>query len=150
MKRLHVLTAPGSGILRAAGFAALEWEQGTRLAPIGDVLRVHEWSYVRSLQHLCSAIPDTPGAVGHLDGDTAISHGTFQAALAAAGGVCEAIDRVVQGKVSFLVALTCLLYLAMKAQWWPRASATEMLCLQSRNAFCAIRPPGHHAGPTAS
>jgi len=42
--------------------------------------------------------------VGHLDGDTAISAGTFGAALSAAGAVCRAVDRVVAGEVRALRA----------------------------------------------
>ena len=37
--------------------------------------------------------------MGHLDGDTAISAGTFGAALSAAGAVCRAVDRVIAGEV---------------------------------------------------
>ncbi|MHC5058538.1 MAG: histone deacetylase family protein [Planctomycetota bacterium] len=48
-------------------------------------------------------------------GDTAVSKGSWQAALLAAGAACDAVDRVCWGDV--------------------------------RNAFCAVRPPGHHAGP---
>ncbi|EEC45284.1 predicted protein, partial [Phaeodactylum tricornutum CCAP 1055/1] len=51
-----------------------------------------------------------------LDPDTAISHWTFEAAMRAAGSVCQAVDQVIAG--------------------------------ENRNAFCAVRPPGHHAGPT--
>ena len=43
--------------------------------------------------------------VGHLDGDTAISAGTFGAALAAAGAVCRAVDRVIAGEVRASTAL---------------------------------------------
>lgn len=46
-------------------------------------------------------------------GDTAVSEGSWEAALHAAGGVLEAIDAVMRGSV--------------------------------QNAFCAVRPPGHHA-----
>jgi Histone deacetylase domain/Ankyrin repeats (3 copies) len=99
VNRLRVLTEPGCGILRSEEFAALAWHEEPRCAPIGDVLRVHEWVYVRSIKHACEAIPDSPGATANLDGDTAVSHGTFRAALAAVGGVCEAIDRVVKGEV---------------------------------------------------
>ena len=67
---------------------------------MADILRVHDWSYVRSIQHLCASIPADPAVVGHLDGDTAISHGTFDAALVAVGGICNAVDQVVTGKVS--------------------------------------------------
>ncbi|KAL0037126.1 hypothetical protein WJX79_001631 [Trebouxia sp. C0005] len=116
VNRLKVLTDPATGILRSSEFSTLEWDETSRRGCMADILRVHEWSYVRSLQHMCASIPDIPAVVGHLDGDTAISNGTFQAALAAVGGICNAVDRVVKGEV--------------------------------RNAFCAIRPPGHHAGPT--
>lgn len=69
---------------------------------MADILRVHDWSYVRSLQHLCASLPDDPAVVGHLDGDTAISRGTFDAALVAVGGICNAVDQVVKGQVSRL------------------------------------------------
>ena len=87
------------GILRSGEFAALRWDETDAAAPLGDVLRVHEWSYVRGLQAACAAIPDDPAAMGHLDADTAISHGTFSAALVAAGCVCRAIDQVMAGQV---------------------------------------------------
>lgn len=48
-----------------------------------------------------------------LDADTVISAGSLEAALRAAGAVCQAVDEVVCGGI-------------------PRA-------------FCAVRPPGHHA-----
>lgn len=63
-----------------------------------------------------ASIPDHPSGIAHLDGDTAISRWSFEAAMRAAGSICEAIDRVVAGD-------------------------------NIRNAFCAVRPPGHHAGP---
>ena len=116
------------GILRSHDFRGLHWTNGSGLASIGDVLRVHEWSYVRDLQNACAVLAtsgakdgDTtsraggdgmaegallsegvaakPEAIGHLDGDTAISGGSFRAALAAAGAVMHAVDRVVAGEV---------------------------------------------------
>ncbi|KAK9809002.1 hypothetical protein WJX72_007747 [[Myrmecia] bisecta] len=114
--RLRVLMQEGKGILRSDEFRQLPVDEASTPAPLADILRVHEWNYVLGIQRRCAAIPDNPAAIGHLDGDTAISRGTFGAALAAAGAVCRAIDRVMAGEV--------------------------------RNAFCAIRPPGHHAGPT--
>lgn len=64
---------------------------------------------------MCSSIPDHPSAIAHLDADTTMSRWSFEAALRAAGSVCEAVDKVVAGDF--------------------------------RNSFCAVRPPGHHAGP---
>jgi len=57
------------------------------------------------------AIPRS--GIAHLDPDTAVSHGSWDAILRAAGGVVAAVDAVAAG--------------------------------QARNAFCAVRPPGHHA-----
>jgi len=162
----------GRGILRGREFERLRWEGGPLRAALADVLRVHEWAYVRALQQArpaasahrgadppsaqqavrapcadalrtsraarrpvfttragdalllsrgpvrrvsgqagarrarqaCGALADGAAAVGHLDGDTAISAGTFGAALAAAGAVCRAVDRVVAGEVRALRA----------------------------------------------
>jgi acetoin utilization deacetylase AcuC-like enzyme/ankyrin repeat protein len=117
VNRLTVLIKPGTGILRTCDFEnALRWDERPRRAPMGDILRVHNWAYVRKIQSICQGIEDDPSEVGHLDPDTAISHRTFSAALAAAGAVTHAVDEVVTGR--------------------------------ARNVFCAVRPPGHHAGPS--
>lgn len=93
---------------------------------------MHDYEYVRRVLHASGsagvgsqvqqgaaagsrAIVD-PSGIHLLDADTAVSRGTWPAALRAAGAVCAAIDAVVSG--------SCM------------------------TAFCAVRPPGHHAGPT--
>lgn len=117
VNRLTVLTQPGVGILRTKDFeGAIRWDERPRRAALGDILRVHDWAYVRKIQAVCEKIPDDPSDIGHLDGDTAISHRTFAAALAAAGATTHAVD--------------------------------ELMVRRARNAFCAVRPPGHHAGPS--
>eukprot|EP00536_Pseudo-nitzschia_multiseries_P008862 jgi/Psemu1/257624/estExt_Genewise1Plus.C_2340034 len=88
---------------------------GPPRAALVDVLKCHEYSYVESISQMCSSIPDHPSAVANLDADTTMSRWSFEAALRAAGSVCEAVDKVVSG--------------------------------DNRNAFCVVRPPGHHAGP---
>jgi acetoin utilization deacetylase AcuC-like enzyme len=50
----------------------------------------------------------------HIDADTMVSPGSFEAALRAAGAVVAGVDAVMEG---------------------------------AANAFCAVRPPGHHAEP---
>lgn len=116
VNRLTVLTKPGVGILRTVDFSgALRWDERPRRAALGDIMRVHDWAYVRKIQAVCDKLPDDPSEIGHLDGDTAISRRTFVAALAAAGAVTHAVD--------------------------------ELVSKRARNAFCAVRPPGHHAGP---
>lgn len=120
-KRLHVLIDEHAGVLRAADLSAnLQWVENGKSAALVDVLRVHEWAYVRKVQEHCAGIAsddpeDEEEGYAHLDGDTAISSDTYNAALAAAGAVCQAVDLVAGN--------------------------------QARNAFCPVRPPGHHAGP---
>ena len=51
------------------------------------------------LQRLCSSLPDDPSAIGQLDPDTALSRGTWRAAMAGVGACCHAIDSIMAGKV---------------------------------------------------
>lgn len=116
VERLRVLVEPGRGILRNDRLAQLlAWELNVPPAPMSDILRVHDWNYVRKLQAVCHSLKDRPEDQGYLDADTAVSFHTFEVALRAAAAVCLAVDRVVAGSAA--------------------------------NAFCAVRPPGHHAGP---
>ena len=115
IRRLSVLINNDDGILRCEEFSRCKWNTDVRRAALSDVLKVHEYSYVEKTSKLCTATPDHPKAIQTLDADTTVSHWSFEAALRAAGSVCEAVDKVMSG--------------------------------DHRNAFCAIRPPGHHAGP---
>jgi acetoin utilization deacetylase AcuC-like enzyme len=76
-----------------------------------QLLRVHPRPYVEAIQ---SAAPSH--GIVHLDPDTAMSPGTLDAALRAAGAGVLATDLVVGGRHA--------------------------------NAFCSVRPPGHHATRT--
>lgn len=137
--RLAVLAHPLLGSLRGQEAGNVVWDEGPRRVMLSDLLRVHDWNYVRRIQRLCEDLPlvgatsaapsQQVGAttqqvsasdLGYLDGDTAISHGTWRAALAAAGAAIAAVDAVMEP-----------------------GSAT-------RNVFCAVRPPGHHAGPSGA
>ena len=115
VRRLNVLINDDDGILRSEEFSGCVWYTDVRRAAMSDVLKVHEYPYIERTSKLCNSTPDHPRAIQTLDADTTVSHWSFEAALRAAGSVCEAVDKVVAGDF--------------------------------RNAFCAIRPPGHHAGP---
>mmetsp|Transcript_31205 Transcript_31205/g.44299 ORF Transcript_31205/g.44299 Transcript_31205/m.44299 type:complete len:1012 (+) Transcript_31205:183-3218(+) len=115
VRRLHVLVNEKNGILRSGEFGKMVWQGEARRAAMADILKCHEYNYVETISEMCGSIPDHPSAIAHLDADTAISRWSFEAAMRAAGSVCEAVDKVVNG--------------------------------EHRNAFCAVRPPGHHAGP---
>ncbi len=84
-----------------------------REAPIADfapIERLHPAPYLQTIRR---AIPVKGNA--WIDADTAMSPGSMDAALRAAGGAVHAVDEVMSGRV--------------------------------KNAFCAVRPPGHHAEP---
>ncbi len=88
-------------------FAALDRREAPR-AELEQIARVHDRAYV---EHLLAKVPDRGWAA--LDGDTAISAGSGEAALRAAGAMVAAVDLVMTNGVA--------------------------------NAFCGVRPPGHHA-----
>jgi len=115
IRRLHVIINEKDGILRSGEFGRIVWQSHARRAAVSDILKCHEYEYVEKISQMCIGVPDHPSAISHLDADTAISRWSFEAAMRAAGSVCEAVDKVVNG--------------------------------DHRNAFCAVRPPGHHAGP---
>jgi len=97
VRRLSVLVDKETGILRTDEFGQCAWENETRRAAMVDVLKCHEYNYVETISQMCSSIPDHPSAVAHLDADTTMSRWSFEAALRAAGSVCQAVDRVVSG-----------------------------------------------------
>ncbi len=80
-------------------------------ATVDQLCRVHPRNYVDAIL----AVRPDPGESVQIDADTAMSHGSAEAALRSAGAAVAAVDAVMRGEV--------------------------------RRAFCAVRPPGHHAEP---
>ncbi len=95
--------------LEAEEFALLQRVEAPE-ASIEAIERVHPPIHVETILN---------GAPEHgfrrVDADTAMSPGSVEAALRAAGAVIHAVDEIMAGR--------------------------------ARNAFCAVRPPGHHAEP---
>ncbi len=75
-----------------------------------ELERVHDKAYLAMVDR---AMPHPGEAPAHLDPDTVVSGGSYDAALRAAGAVAHATRMVLSDEVG--------------------------------DAFCAIRPPGHHA-----
>lgn len=94
-------------VLETEPFAYLHREQAP-LATVRDIERVHAPFYVEAI---FEKVPKSGHT--HLDADTSMNSASWTAALHAVGGLCAAVDAVLDGK--------------------------------ARNAFCAVRPPGHHA-----
>ena len=61
-----------------------------------QVLRVHPADYYDAIER---AIPEE-GDLARIDGDTALSHGSWEPIVRAAGGACQAVDEVMQGKAN--------------------------------------------------
>jgi len=95
--------------LAGDAFRALKRIRAPR-ARLGALARVHDRAYLRSL---FAAMPAEGFVL--VDNDTALSPGTREAVLRAAGAGTHAVDLVMSG--------------------------------EAQNAFCAVRPPGHHAEP---
>lgn len=83
-----------------------------RLADVGRLAGAHSDAHVRQVRESCESARESGGLV-HIDPDTVVSPGSWEAALAAAGCVVDAVDAVADGRFE--------------------------------SAFCAVRPPGHHA-----
>lgn len=96
--------------LEQAGLAAKMRPIAGRAASEDELAYCHTGAYLRLVKR--------DFEVGHQvlsTGDTHIGPESFEVALHAAGGVMNAVDAVIEGRV--------------------------------RNAFCVVRPPGHHATP---
>lgn len=93
--------------LEAERFQGLHRVQAVR-GEKEQVLRVHPQAYYEAIE----AAAPTQG-LAQLDSDTSMGPGTWDAALHAVGGACQAVDEVMTGR--------------------------------AKNAFVAMRPPGHHA-----
>ena len=98
VRRLQVLIDETTGILKSGEFGACVWKNEGRRAAMADILKVHEYNYVESISNMAAAIPDHPNAIAHLDPDTAVSRWSFEAAMRAAGSVCQAVDMVLSGE----------------------------------------------------
>jgi acetoin utilization deacetylase AcuC-like enzyme len=97
------------GALDAEEFALLMRVEAPQ-ATVEQLERVHPPIHVETI---LNGAPEN--GFRRVDADTAMSPGSVEAALRAAGAVVFAVDEVMAGR--------------------------------ARNAFCAIRPPGHHAEP---
>lgn len=96
--------------LAEAGLTARLTPIVSRPAEPPELERCHSRGYIKLVREEIAAGLDTLST-----GDTQISPGSHDAALHAAGGVIEAVDAVMTGRLG--------------------------------RAFCAVRPPGHHARP---
>ena len=108
-ERPERLTAIVGG-LEQAGLLKNLGRIASRRATDDELALAHDRSYVELIRRELSNVQ---GVQELSTGDTSVTRGSLAAALAAAGGVLNAVDAVATGRM--------------------------------KNAFCAVRPPGHHA-----
>lgn len=94
-----------------------------KAADLETILLAHTEEYIFDLQ---DKTPDH--GLTAIDGDTILSPDSYDAALYAAGAVCDAVDDIFSNDEDD-----------------NHAGSPSGL-----HAFCAIRPPGHHAEPNAA
>ncbi len=118
--RLEVLVGP-TGVLRASEFQAVEFVEECPPARLVDVTRVHDFEYVNKLRAQCEALEPgaAPKPLAHPHGD----------------------DLDTQLSRGTFVA-------AMHAAGAVTMAVDRVIAGEARNVFCAVRPPGHHAGPS--
>lgn len=80
--------------LEAEAFQMLARERAAR-GDFAQIIRCHPEAYVRSLEE---AAPQH--GLLHLDGDTCMNSGTWEAALHGVGAACQAVDEVMGGKAA--------------------------------------------------
>ena len=80
--------------LEQESFQLLARERARRGA-IEEIVRCHPEAYVRSLE---DAAPAT--GIVHLDGDTSMAPGTWEAAMHAVGAACQAVDEVMSRRAA--------------------------------------------------
>ena len=80
-----------------------------RAALVEEIGLIHPQAYIETVKQIAER------GGGWLDGDTAVSSASYEAAVYAAGAPLTAVDLIMKG--------------------------------EEKNAFCLVRPPGHHATP---
>ncbi len=82
-------------VLESEQFSFLARESAERVER-DTVIRVHPAEFFDAIHE---AIPPA-GRVARIDGDTALSHGSWEPILRAAGGACAAVDEVMKGNAA--------------------------------------------------
>jgi acetoin utilization deacetylase AcuC-like enzyme len=92
-------------------FKGLVREEAPLREDVEEQIRLaHPAAHLEKMRSIATGPIDQPC---HIDGDTVVSAGTWEAALRAVGAGLAAVDAVIDGRAA--------------------------------NAFCQVRPPGHHA-----
>lgn len=152
--RLDVLCGEEKGVFRREAFGDLDLviasEAGIGEALVSDVLRVHEWSYLKHLRERCAALAGDGAAP---DGGAPKAAGAPAFASPSAGGEGRKLSPTPRPR-SMLDVDTVLTKDSLRAALCGAGGAIwaidRVVRGERANAFVICRPPGHHAGPRGS
>jgi hypothetical protein len=114
----HCLASLQAAFPEEGEAAAVRWVSEAPRVTIDQITAVHTEEYAFVLRETLDRAVDEDRML-MFDGDTSAGPGTREAVLRGAGGVCAAVDAVCGGADAATPA--------------------------AANAFCLVRPPGHHA-----
>lgn len=148
-ERMNTLVDPVFGILRSREFQRpnVKWDHDIERADIAEILRVHEYHYVDRVRHKCaslaaSVMSKTP-VVSRNDG---ARHDQLKST--SYSGIDDAEECHATFSLDFDTALSVRSFdAATRAAGAVCKAVDEVVAGKCRNAFCIVRPPGHHAGP---
>uniref|UniRef100_M4BW86 Histone deacetylase domain-containing protein n=1 Tax=Hyaloperonospora arabidopsidis (strain Emoy2) TaxID=559515 RepID=M4BW86_HYAAE len=154
-ERIDTLVDPVFGILRSREFqrSNVKWDHEIERADIADILRVHEYHYVDRVRQKCASLAAPvvakDGVVTNIDG-TSRREFLCQSEPVSAAGSCDddAEESYATVSLDMDTALTARSFdAAARAAGAVCKAVDEVVAGKCRNAFCIVRPPGHHAGP---
>ncbi|CEG45202.1 histone deacetylase [Plasmopara halstedii] len=151
-ERINTLVDPVFGILRSREFKRkdVKWEEDIERADIADILRVHEYNYVDLLRQNCASLATFVGNEKHNTSKFGLSNHILpdEANSAVSCSLDDAGKRPTTFMLDSDTALSACSYdAAIRAAGAVCKAVDEVIAGKCRNAFCIVRPPGHHAGP---
>ena len=119
--RINVLFQPPFGVLLSDFcLERFVFRESPEPACLADILRVHDFNYIEKIYKFCSKLKmENKSDCFKYDSDTYINQHSWDSAIHAAGCVIDAVDQIMKNDDSIN---------------------------KYQNAFCMVRPPGHHAG----
>ncbi|KAG1689181.1 hypothetical protein DVH05_002744 [Phytophthora capsici] len=151
-ERIDTLVDPVFGILRSREFQRpnVKWDHDIERADIADILRVHEFHYVDRIRKNCSLLAASVMGKEPVASKNDSTHQKYsgQPESTSSSSICDTEECHATFPMDLDTALSVRSYdAASRAAGAVCKAVDEVVAGKCRNAFCIVRPPGHHAGP---